>query len=198
MGFGRLPHCNLADCSGRKHSRGHCYRTLDCKCHVPQNPRMKTVFAVAALLVLSCVRADEFEPPYFKDGLWQANTSRTSEGKTTQTSMKLCQNHETQKKDRDFSASLRKRSQCTFKVSHPTANSYVTEDQCAAGPSPASTSKTTITFQGDTTYRMEMHRVAGTRESIMIIDAKYLGSCPVDMKPGDAVMADGTKMNTAQ
>lgn len=159
---------------------------------------MKTAIVLAGLLVLSCARADEFEPPYFKDGLWQSSTSRTSDGKTTQMSMKLCQNHDTQKQEREFSASLRKRSQCTFKVTHPTANSYVTEDQCAAGPSPGSSSKATITFQGDTNYRMEMHRLAGSKESVMIIEAKYLGSCPAGMKPGDVVMPDGTKMNTAQ
>jgi hypothetical protein len=31
----------------------------------------------------------------------------------------------------------------------------------------------------------------GQSESVAIIDQRYLGSCPSDMKPGDAVMADG-------
>jgi hypothetical protein len=30
---------------------------------------------------------------------------------------------------------------------------------------------------------------------VMIMDSKYLGSCPADMKPGDAVMADGKKIS---
>jgi hypothetical protein len=36
---------------------------------------------------------------------------------------------------------------------------------------------------------------SGDSESVTIIDSRYLGSCPADMKPGDTVMADGTKMS---
>ena len=35
---------------------------------------------------------------------------------------------------------------------------------------------------------------AGKSETVMIMDAKYLGSCPTGMKPGDAVTADGKKI----
>jgi hypothetical protein len=155
---------------------------------------MKTALMIAALLLVGTVRADEFEPPYFKDGLWQATTTHNVGGKPTQITLKLCQNRDTQKKDREFSASLRKRSQCTYKVTHPTATTYVTEDQCPAGkPS----TRGTITFTNENAYKMEMHRISGTDDSAMTIDAKYLGSCPADMKPGDVIMPDGTKMNAA-
>ena len=33
-------------------------------------------------------------------------------------------------------------------------------------------------------------------ESAMLIDAKYLGPCPPDMKPGETIMPDGKKINT--
>jgi hypothetical protein len=155
---------------------------------------MKIALAVAALLLAGSCWADEPDLPYFKAGLWQATSSHTAAGKTTQTSMKLCQSRDTQKKDRDFSATLRKNSKCTYKVSHPSANTYVTENQCPAGQP---TSKSTMTFQGDSAYRLEMHQTAGSQESVMVIDAKYVSSCPADMKPGDVIMPDGTKMNTA-
>ena len=31
----------------------------------------------------------------------------------------------------------------------------------------------------------------GKSETVVIIDAKYLGSCPAGMKPGDLMMDDG-------
>ena len=31
----------------------------------------------------------------------------------------------------------------------------------------------------------------GKSEIVMIMDAKYLGSCPASMKPGDLMMGDG-------
>jgi hypothetical protein len=33
-----------------------------------------------------------------------------------------------------------------------------------------------------------MHVTSGKSETVMIMDAKYLGSCPTGMKPGDLVM----------
>jgi len=32
-------------------------------------------------------------------------------------------------------------------------------------------------------------------QTVTIIDDRFVGSCPADMKPGDAVMGDGKKMN---
>jgi hypothetical protein len=156
---------------------------------------MKIAFAITALLAVSASSADNFQAPFVKDGLWQANTSLTSAGKTTQVSVKICQNHETQQKDQDLSASLRKRFQCTLQVSHPSTGVFIAVNRCAAGPSPGSVTKTTETLQGDTAYRVEQRRTVGSQESVTIIEGKYLGSCPSDMKPGDTVLPDGRKMN---
>ena len=38
----------------------------------------------------------------------------------------------------------------------------------------------------------------GLREAHMTVDAKYLGACPADMKPGDIRMANGMTMNPSQ
>ena len=65
-----------------------------------------------------------------------------------------------------------------------------------AKPSPTvrAVQKPTMIYKGDSSYHMEQH-MTGTSESVTIIDESYLGSCPADMKPGDVVMANGTKMN---
>jgi hypothetical protein len=50
-------------------------------------------------------------------------------------------------------------------------------------------------YQGDTASHIEMHTNEGKSETVMIMDAKYLGVCPAGMKPGDAVMSDGKKIS---
>jgi hypothetical protein len=160
---------------------------------------MKTLLilnAAIAAAVIGSVRADEIQPPFMKDGLWEATTSHAVAGKTTQMTMKMCQSHDTQQKDRELSAQLRQKDQCAHTTTQTGPGVYVSEKKCSTGPNAGSTSKSTMTFQGDTAYRMDLHMTSGAgAESAMVIDAKYLGPCPPDMKPGDAVTADGKKFN---
>ena len=153
--------------------------------------------AIAATLIGS-VRADEIQPPFTKDGLWEAATSHTMPGKTSQMTMKICQSHATQQKDRDLSLQLRQKDQCAHTTTLAGPGVYVLEKKCATGPNAGSSSKGTMTFQGDSAYRLDMHVTSSAgAESAMTIDAKYLGPCPPDMKPGDTIMPDGKKINTA-
>jgi Protein of unknown function (DUF3617) len=162
---------------------------------------MRTLFilnAAIAAAVIGSVRADDIQPPFTKEGLWQASTSHTMAGKTTQMTMKVCQNRETQQKDRDLSLQLRQKDQCTHTTTLASPGVYVTEKKCTAGPNAGSATKATMTFQGDTAYRVDMHMTSSAgAESAMTIDAKYLGPCPPDMKPGDAILPNGSKLNTS-
>jgi hypothetical protein len=162
---------------------------------------MKTLLilnaAIAAALIGS-VRADEIQPPFTKDGLWQATTAHTTAGKTSQMSLKICQNRDTQQKDRDLSLQVRQKDQCAHTTTLAGPGVYVTEKKCTTGPNAGSSTKATMTFQGDTAYRLDMHMTnSAGAESAMIVDAKYLGPCPPDMKPGDTLLPDGKKLNTS-
>jgi hypothetical protein len=162
---------------------------------------MKTLLilnAAIAAAVIGSVRADEIQPPFTKDGLWQATTSHTMAGKTTQMTLKMCQNHDTQQKERDMSLQLRQKDQCAHTSTQAGPGVYVSEKKCTTGPNAGSSTKVTMTFQGDTAYRVDVHITSSTgAESAMSVDGKYLGSCPPDMKPGDMVTPDGKKMNTS-
>ena len=83
---------------------------------------------------------------------------------------------------------LRKKNECTSDVTQPSANTYVEESRCAKGPNAGSVTKVIYTYQGDTASHTEMHMNVGNAETVMIIDAKYLGSCPAGMKPGDLII----------
>jgi hypothetical protein len=67
----------------------------------------------------------------------------------------------------------------------------VEQSRCAKGPNAGTDTRIVYTYQGDTAYRMEMHMNPGNSEKLMIMDAKYLGSCPAGMKAGDSIMPDG-------
>ena len=78
---------------------------------------------------------------------------------------------------------------------HPAVSEFLCRgESLLQRPNAGSVTKINYTFQGDTASHTEMHMNAGKSETVMIMDAKYLGSCPAGMKPGDAVTADGKKI----
>jgi hypothetical protein len=161
--------------------------------------RFITIEAFLSLAALSALigmaSADELQLPPTKEGLWESHTQQLIQNKKYETVMKICQSHEVEKSMKSVGESLRKQNQCSEVVTRQSANSYTSESHCDKGPLTGSVTKTTITYQGDTATHMELHMTNGASETVTIVDSRYLGSCPADMKPGDAVTADGTKMN---
>jgi hypothetical protein len=160
--------------------------------------RFRPVLVVAVLSgMIGIAGADEFKPPPMKDGLWETHSRQTQQGKTViDTSIKMCQSKELTKSMQSNGEELRKKNGCTSAVTQPSPNTYVEESHCAKGPNAGSVTKVMYTYQGDTASHMEMHMNNGKSETVMIMDSKYLGSCPAGMKPGDAVMADGKKISS--
>lgn len=158
--------------------------------------RFKPAVLVAVLLPLSgTVGADEFKPPPMKDGLWETHSRQTQQGKTVfDSSVRMCQTQQLTRLTQSSGEELRKKNACTSTVTQLSANTYVEESRCAKGPNAGSVTKATYTYQGDTASHMEMHMNVGKTETVMIMDSKYLGSCPAGMKPGDVVMPDGKKI----
>ena len=77
-----------------------------------------------------------------------------------------------------------------------------TEMHCVIGARTVE-SKGVTTFQGDTAVRAESHAtytpaLGGTSESTIVMDQKYAGSCPADVKPGDRINSDGTIIHLRQ
>jgi len=152
--------------------------------------KLKPLFLVVGLGAgIGLAAADEFTPPPTREGLWETRTSQVQQGKTTSTqSVQMCQSHELTKSLQAGAVQLRKRNECTSSVTQPSTNTYVEESHCAKGPNAGSTTKVIYTHQGDTASHTEMHLTTGKAEIVMTMDAKYLGSCPAGMKPGDLIM----------
>jgi hypothetical protein len=152
--------------------------------------RVKAVVLVACLAAgVGVAGADELKPPPTKDGLWETHTTQVQQGKTvSDRSVKMCQSTELTKSFQSDAEALRKRNECTSNVTQPSPTTYVEESRCAKGPNAGSVTKVVYTHQGDTASHTEMHMNVGKAETLMIMDAKYLGSCPAGMKPGDLIM----------
>jgi hypothetical protein len=146
---------------------------------------------VAMAASIGNVHADDL--PVVKDGLWLTHTSQTIDGKTMNVGVKTCQSADNQKKEHELSAQLREKNKCTGSVTQPSPGVYVSQSNCTGGAGGPTTSKTTITFQGTDAYKLEMHMDIGKKETVMTADSKFLGSCPVGMKPGDTVMENPPK-----
>jgi hypothetical protein len=154
------------------------------------NMRFAPVFLVPVLSIwLVSAEADGFKPPPMKDGFWEVHSTQTQQGKTvSETTMQMCRAEESTKSMQSTGEEMRKKNQCTSSVTQPAHNTYVEESRCALGPNPGSVTKVIYTYQGDTASHTEMHMNIGNSETVMITDAKYLGSCPTGMKPGDLMV----------
>ncbi len=150
----------------------------------------KPAFLLAILSVwIGIVEADGLKPPPTKEGLWETHSTQTEQGKTvSDRSVRMCQSNETTKSIAASGEESKKKNECTSKLTQPASNTYVEESQCAKGPTAGSVTKVVYTYQGDTASHTEVHMHVGKSETVMMIDAKYLGSCPAGMKPGDLMI----------
>lgn len=161
--------------------------------HMRFRPVLLVAISSASIGVAS---ADEFKPPPMKDGLWETHSKQAQQGKTVfDTSIKMCQSKELTKSMLSDGDEMRKKNECTSTITRASPNTYTAESRCAKGPNAGSLTRVIYTYQGDTASHTEVHTNVGKSETVTLVDAKYLGSCPAGMKPGDAVMADGKKIS---
>ncbi len=151
------------------------------------------VLALAAALP-QVVAAEEL--PTRKAGLWEM---KMAAGPLPAVSMQQCTDEST---DRQMSTSFgpMQKDMCSRKDVQKTAAGYSIDSTCSAGPT-SLTSHLDITgdFQSAYTVKMTSHAGDGApagvpRDTTLTVEAKWLGPCKPDQKPGDMVMG-GMKMN---
>jgi hypothetical protein len=149
---------------------------------------------VAVLLPVALVRAD---PPELQEGLWGQHTQTVNNpgNKKTEATEKKCSSHDLDKKGY---AVWKATKGCSVTSESTLAGVYTQVTSCNVSVADAGrfTSKVTMTIRGDTSVHAESQTtytpaIDGVTDSSSIIDAKYLGSCPAGMKPGDMIGEDG-------
>jgi hypothetical protein len=149
-----------------------------------------------ALVPASGARADDL--PIRKAGLWEMKVMRTGSPMPDMT-MQQCTDEST---DKEMSTAFAPMSKdiCSKKDIQKTATGYVSDSVCGmAGVSIASHSEITGDFNSAYTVKTVSHTAGGPAavkgDHETMIEAKWLGACKADQKPGDIVMPGGLKVN---
>ena len=150
------------------------------------------------LLALSLVSANAVELPVRKAGLWEMKVLRAGSQAPDMT-MQQCTDQTT---DKDMSTAMSPigKEMCSKQDIQKTATGYVTDSVCGiAGVSIKSHAEITGDFNSGYTVKSTSHSEGGpagmARDSTTTIEAKWLGACKPDQKPGDIIMPGGMKMN---
>jgi hypothetical protein len=157
-------------------------------------------FRIAAGIVLAALpawAASAVELPTRKAGLWDIKMVRTGSPLPDMT-MQHCTD-ETTDKAMSGSFSPMSKDMCSRNDIQKTATGYVTDSVCTvSGMSVTSHSETTGDFNSAYTVKVTSHSQggpSGPRDTTMTVEAKWLGACKADQKPGDILMPGGRKMN---
>lgn len=142
------------------------------------------------------VRADDL--PTRKAGLWEIKLVNSGSPLPEMT-MQHCTD-ETVDKEMNNMASPMAKQICSRQDVHKTAAGYVSDSVCSvAGASVASHAEISGDFSSAYTVTTTSHSDLGAkgaaRDTTMKIEAKWLGACKPDQKPGDIVMPGGFKLN---
>jgi hypothetical protein len=150
-----------------------------------------------AALALAGAAASADELPLRKPGLWEMKVVKVGSDLPSVT-MQHCTDATVDKDMVDSISPLIKRV-CSKKDVQKTATGYVSDSVCTiAGATVASHSDIVGDFNSAYTVTTKAHLDKGpdsVRDTTTEIDAKWLGECKPDQKPGDVVMPGGIKIN---
>ena len=154
------------------------------------------VLLVATLAAASAAGAVEL--PTRKAGLWELKMLRAG-GTAPEVTMQHCTDEAT---DKQMTANLSPmaKENCAKNDTAQTATGYVTDSVCTFGGSTL-TSHTEITGDFNSAYAMKVTSgsdkptPAMPAENTVTLQAKWLGACAADQRPGDIVMPGGFRMN---
>jgi hypothetical protein len=154
----------------------------------------KILVFVAAALLLPIGITNAADLPELKEGLWSSHMQTTDNpgNKTIEQTSTICRNHAYDQHVQSLAKAVKG---CTTVSESFQGGKYSLEMHCVIG-STVVDSKGTGTFQGDTAAHSESHAtytpaMGGVSETTMIMDQKYVGSCPAGAQPGDITYADG-------
>ena len=146
------------------------------------------------LVAVPADRAAADDLPIRKAGLWEIKMARTGSPLPDMT-MQHCTD-ETTDKDMNNMVSPMAKQICSKQDVQKTATGYVSDSLCSvAGVSIASHSEINGDFNSAYTVTTTSHSDLGNkgapRDTVTKIEAKWLGACKPDQKPGDIVMPGG-------
>ncbi|UPK34755.1 hypothetical protein IVB18_43280 [Bradyrhizobium sp. 186] len=161
--------------------------------------RKLALLGSAVCLVLSTGVADADDLPVRKAGLWELKMVRAG-SPVPEMTMQHCTDEAVDKEMNNNVSPIAKQI-CSKQEIKKTSTGYVSDSECSvAGMSTTSHAEIVGDFNSAYTVKTSSHAQGGQagaagRDTTMTLDAKWLGACKADQKPGDIVMPGGFKMN---
>jgi hypothetical protein len=156
----------------------------------------------AAAVVCLVTPAAALDLPARKVGLWEIKTTAEDTNRQPQVAQH-CIDAETDKQMSALGSDMGKE-MCSKQDVQKVGATYVIDSVCKFGPI-SSTSQSVVSgdFNSAYTVKMTSKREGGPNipgmpaggTSNLTIEAKWLGACAADQKPGDIIMAGGRKIN---
>jgi hypothetical protein len=156
---------------------------------------------VAACMVASAIACPAFalDFPSRKPGLWEIQTGDgTGKGPAAGHTMQQCIDAASDKALRDMGQGMGK-DMCSKQELRADGGKLVMDSVCKIGNTTA-TSHAVMSGDFGSAYRMESKSsynppLMGRAEGTSVMEARWIGPCKADQKPGDMVMSNGMKMN---
>jgi hypothetical protein len=158
---------------------------------------LRVAMPALSVLVLTATASAETELPIRKAGLWEMKTQPGASMPAM--TMQHCTDENTDQQMSSMFSPMAKE-MCSKNEIQKTATGYVTDSVCKVGAmSSVSHAETIGDFNSAYTVKSTSHIEGGPagvpRDTTTVIEAKWLGACKPDQKPGDIVMPGGFKMN---
>ncbi|UFZ03565.1 DUF3617 domain-containing protein [Bradyrhizobium ontarionense] len=157
------------------------------------------LFACCLLSVTASQQARAVDLPVRKAGLWELKMVRSG-GQLPEMTMQHCTDESTDKDMNNMASPMAKQA-CSKQDVQKTATGYVSDSVCNfGGMNTTAHAEITGDFNSAYTVKTTSHIQGGMtgpagKDTAMTIEAKWLGACKADQKPGDIVMPGGMKMN---
>jgi len=139
------------------------------------------------------VMAGPVEMPNRKPGLWEVKVNAGSQMPAM--TMQQCTDASTDK-DMSSTFSPMAKEMCAKQDMQKTATGLVIDATCTVN-GVTSTSHTEITGDFNSAYTVKVATKSNGKipDAVTMMEAKWMGACKADQKPGDIVMPGGMKMN---
>jgi hypothetical protein len=156
--------------------------------------------AVAVAVLCLCVQALAIDMPKRKSGLWEIKIAQDSSSRPAQ-AMQMCIDQKTDDMAQQMGASVAKQA-CSKQDIRREGGKIVGDSVCKIGETTA-TSHSVFSGAFEQSYRGEIRTryappLMGKSESTTVIEARWIGPCAADQKPGDMIMPNGMKININQ
>jgi Protein of unknown function (DUF3617) len=164
-----------------------------------KRPLLSLGFSCCVLAALSAHGAVAEDLPVRKAGLWEMKVVKTGASSIPDVTMQHCTD-ETIDRDMTNSAAPVAKDNCSKQDIHKTSTGYVGDSVCAfGGTSIAMHTEVVGDLNSAYTVLINSHSDKGPSgkpiDTTTKIEAKWLGACKPDQKPGDIVMPGGFKIN---